>query len=293
MRVSKRARWALVIVATAALVLAAAAAARTGSSYAKKPIIIGWAFDNKGPMQPFDTPALAAAQLEVAKFNKKGVDGRKIVIKTCKTQGDDKTTSKVCADKLISQDANVIFTTCDVDLASPVVQESLKHHLLTIAPCIGTDQMGPKRFGKPGKLAYQLRQRRAGRGLGDGRARVEERLEDRGPRDGHRDRLLQGRRDRIQGALPAARWEDQLRDVVSGSGARERLHELPQRCQRHRAASGQGDRHGDVGLVRRPAPVHHRPAHGWQQHPDPELVGGRRDVLAAQERARRSRTTGS
>jgi len=155
MRVSKRARWALVIVAAAALVLAAAAAARTGSSSAKKPIIIGWAFDNKGPMQPFDTPALAAAKLEVAKINKKGVNGRKIVIKTCKTQGDDPTTSKTCADKLIGEHANVIFTTCDVDLASPVVQESLKHHLLTIAPCIGTDQMGPKRFSN-GKLAFSF-----------------------------------------------------------------------------------------------------------------------------------------
>ena len=156
MRVSKRARWALVIVTAAALVFAAAAAARTHGSAAKSPIIIGWAYDNKGPMQPFDTPALAAAKLEVAKINKKGVDGRKIVIKTCQTQGDDPTTSKACADKLISEHANVIFTTCDVDLASPVVQESLKHHLLTIAPCIGTDQMGPKRFGKAGKLAFSF-----------------------------------------------------------------------------------------------------------------------------------------
>src|SRR6188472_4058924 len=151
MRVGKRARWALVLVAAAALVFVAAAAARTGSSAAKKPIVIGWAYDNKGPMQPFDTPALAAARIEAAKINKKGgVRGRKIVIKTCKTQGDDPTTSKTCADKLIGEHANVIFTTCDVDLASPVVQESLKHHLLTIAPCIGTDQMGPKRFGKAG-----------------------------------------------------------------------------------------------------------------------------------------------
>jgi ABC-type branched-subunit amino acid transport system substrate-binding protein len=156
MRVSKRARWALVIVAAAALVLAATAAARTHSSAGKKPIVIGWAYDNKGPMQPFDTPALAAAQIEAAKINKKGVDGRKIVIKTCKTQGDDATTSKTCADKLISQGANVIFTTCDVNLATPVVQESLKHHLLTIAPCIGTDLMGPKTFGKAGKLAFSF-----------------------------------------------------------------------------------------------------------------------------------------
>jgi ABC-type branched-subunit amino acid transport system substrate-binding protein len=155
MRVGNRARWALVVVAAAGLVFVAAAAARTHSAAAKKPIIIGWAFDNKGPMQPFDTPALAAARLEVKKINKKGVNGRKIVIKTCKTQGDDPTTSKTCADKLIGEHANVIFTTCDVDLASPVVQESLKHHLLTIAPCIGTDQMGPKRFSN-GKLAFSF-----------------------------------------------------------------------------------------------------------------------------------------
>ena len=160
MRVSKRARWALVIVAAGALVLAATAAARTHTTAAKKPIIIGWAYDGKsgGPMNPFDAPALAAAQIEAAKIDKKGgVGGRKLQIKTCNTQGDDPATSTACANKLISQDhANVIFTTCDVNLATPVVQESLKHHLLTIAPCIGTDQMGPKKFGKPGKLAFSF-----------------------------------------------------------------------------------------------------------------------------------------
>jgi len=87
MRVRNRARWALVIVAAAALVLAATAAARTHSE-AKGPIIIGWAHDSTGPMAPFDGPALAAAQLEVAKINKKGVMGRKLEIKTCDTQGD-------------------------------------------------------------------------------------------------------------------------------------------------------------------------------------------------------------
>jgi branched-chain amino acid transport system substrate-binding protein len=157
MRASKRARWALVIVAGAALVLAAAAAARTHMSAAKKPIVIGWAYDNKGPMQPFDTPALAAANHEVFKINKKGgVGGRKIVIKTCKTQGINPPAAKACADQLISQGAKIIFTTCDVDLASPVVQESLNAHLLTIAPCIGTDQMGPKRFGPAGKVAFSF-----------------------------------------------------------------------------------------------------------------------------------------
>jgi branched-chain amino acid transport system substrate-binding protein len=155
MRVSKRARWALVIVAAAALVLAATAAARTHSS-AAKPIIIGWAHDSSGPMAPFDGPALAAAQLEIAKINRKGVMGRKLLLKTCDTQKDDPTASKACADKLISQGAKIIFTTCDVDLASPVVQDSINHGLLTVAPCIGTDQMGPKRFGSKGKLAFSF-----------------------------------------------------------------------------------------------------------------------------------------
>ena len=146
MRVSKRARWALAIVAAAALALAATAAARTHSAAAKKPIVVGWAHDDaQGPMGPFDLPALAAAQIEKAKINKKGgVRGHKIVIKTCDTQKDDATASKACADQLISQGAKIIFTTCDVNLAAPVVQEAIKSHLLTVAPCIGTDQLGPK-----------------------------------------------------------------------------------------------------------------------------------------------------
>jgi branched-chain amino acid transport system substrate-binding protein len=156
MRVSNRARWALVIVAAAALVLAAAAAARTHSAVAKGPIVIGWAHDSSGPMAPFDGPALAAAQIELKKVNKKNVLGRKIVLKTCDTQKDDPTASKACADQLISQGAKIILTTCDVDLASPVVQEAINHHLLAVAPCIGTDQMGPKRFGAPGKLAFSF-----------------------------------------------------------------------------------------------------------------------------------------
>jgi branched-chain amino acid transport system substrate-binding protein len=156
MRVSNRARWALVIVAAAALVLAATAAARTHTA-AKGPIVIGWAYDGAGPMKPFDVPALAAANHEVAKINKRGgVLGRKLVIKTCNTQGDGAANSAACANKLIGEHVNVMFTTCDVNLATPVVQASLAAHLLTIAPCIGTDLMGPKTFGAPGQLAFSF-----------------------------------------------------------------------------------------------------------------------------------------
>ena len=133
MRASKGARWALVVVAAAALVFAAAAAARTHSA-AKGPIVIGWAHDDSaGPMGPFDLPALAAAQIELNKVNKKNELGRKIVLKTCDTQKDDPTASKACADQLISDGAKIIITTCDVDLAAPVVQDAINHHLLAVA----------------------------------------------------------------------------------------------------------------------------------------------------------------
>ena len=50
----------------------------------------------------------------------------------------------------------MIFTTCDVDYATPVVQEAINRGVLAIAPCIGTDQMGPKRFGSKGALAFSF-----------------------------------------------------------------------------------------------------------------------------------------
>src|SRR4051795_12097653 len=58
---------ALVLAAAAALVIAATAAARTHAS----PIVIGWAFDSKGAMAPFDGPALAAAQVRVKQIDAK------------------------------------------------------------------------------------------------------------------------------------------------------------------------------------------------------------------------------
>jgi branched-chain amino acid transport system substrate-binding protein len=144
------------VAAIALVALAATAAARTNVSKAS-PITIGWAFDSKGAMAPFDNPALAAAQLRVKQLNARGgVDGRKLQIKTCDTQGNKPAVAKACALKLLGGGANVIFTTCDVDLAAPVVQEAINRGVLAVAPCIGTDQMGPKRFGKKGKLAFSF-----------------------------------------------------------------------------------------------------------------------------------------
>ena len=44
--------------------------------------------------------------------------------------------------------------TCDVDFATPAIQEAINRGVLAVSPCIGTDQMGPQRFGEAGKLAF-------------------------------------------------------------------------------------------------------------------------------------------
>ena len=149
-------RLGLILLAVAAVVVAVAATAAARTT-AAAPITIGWAFDGNGAMAPFDGPALAAAKLRVNLVNSRGgVGGRKLQITTCDTQGNKPAIAKACALKLIGQGANIIFTTCDVDFAAPVVQEAINRGILAVAPCIGTDQMGPKRFGAKGALAFSF-----------------------------------------------------------------------------------------------------------------------------------------
>jgi branched-chain amino acid transport system substrate-binding protein len=155
-RLRFRAGLVLLAVAAGLVVYAATATARTSSTSAS-PIVIGWAFDSKGAMAPFDNPALAAAKLRLKTWNAKGgVNGRQIVLKTCDTQGNKAPIAKACALRLLGQGAKVMFTTCDVDLAAPVVQEAINRGVLAVAACIGTDQMGPKRFGTKGRLAFSF-----------------------------------------------------------------------------------------------------------------------------------------
>ena len=147
-------RWGAVACLAAIGVAALAGVSRDSSAATQKPIVIGWAFDSKGQMAPFDGPALAAAQLHIKTLNAK--PGRDVKIITCDTNNNDPARAKSCARSLLGQGADVMFVTCDVDFATPVVQEAINRGKLAIAPCIGTDQMGPKRFGRKGRLAFSF-----------------------------------------------------------------------------------------------------------------------------------------
>ena len=146
-----------IIAAALAAVCAIAVVVASSASAAGKPIIIGYPIDKAGNMAPFDGPALAAAGIEISKINAKGGwNGRRLKIITCDTQSSNAAKSKACAVDLIGRGAVIGMVTCDVVFAAPATQEFLNKGMLTVAPCIGTDQMGPKRFGAKGKLAFSF-----------------------------------------------------------------------------------------------------------------------------------------
>ncbi|MGH1491086.1 MAG: ABC transporter substrate-binding protein [Acidimicrobiales bacterium] len=119
-------------------------------------ILIGAAIDLTANMAPFDAPALTAAQITVDRINGEGgVLGRQLELVHVDTALDPDQTKSAAVD-LLGQGADILMVTCDIDFATPAVQEGINAGVLTIAPCIGTDQMGPSRFGDAGRLAFSL-----------------------------------------------------------------------------------------------------------------------------------------
>jgi branched-chain amino acid transport system substrate-binding protein len=148
------ARRAALALAAAAIVAVAAVTGSTASTQQATTVTIGWAYDASGAMAPFDGPALATARDRIQQVNRRS--NIKLRLLTCNTQGNKPAVAKACAARLLGRGADVIMTTCDVDFAAPVVQESINAGKLTVAACIGTDQMGPKRFGAKGRLAFSF-----------------------------------------------------------------------------------------------------------------------------------------
>ena len=141
-----------------ALVSSGFAVATSGasSSTAKTPIIIGAVIDETNTMKPFDLPALQAAKIYVANLNATGgVGGRKIVFKVWNDQLKPALT-RSDALAAIAAGAKVLWVSCDVNYATPAIQVGLAAKVLTVAPCIGTNEMGPSLFGPAGKLAFSF-----------------------------------------------------------------------------------------------------------------------------------------
>src|SRR5687768_14813104 len=103
-----RRTWAALAALVAVFVAVAAIAGSVrAASTGGEPITIGWAFDSKGAMAPFDGPALAAAQIRIKQVNARGgVAGRNLQITTCDTQGNKPATAKSCAARLLGGGAD-------------------------------------------------------------------------------------------------------------------------------------------------------------------------------------------
>jgi branched-chain amino acid transport system substrate-binding protein len=150
---------AALAVGVCAVALVATAAARTSSPASKaagNPIVIGAVVDLTKNMAPFDAPAMLAAQLEIKAINAKGgVGGRPLQMKVFNDQLDPAKT-KQGAVQMLAKKVDIGWVTCDVNYAAPAAQEFLNAGKLTIAPCLGTDELSPIRFGAKGKLAFSF-----------------------------------------------------------------------------------------------------------------------------------------
>jgi branched-chain amino acid transport system substrate-binding protein len=142
---------ALLVLAAVATLATLGATSAAGKSSARAPIIIGAAVDLTANMKPFDSPALAAAQIQAKKLAARG--GPNFQIKVCNHQLKKQ---KSCAAQLIQAGAKIAIVTCDVEYAAAATQEFINKGILTVSPCVTTDQMGPQRFGAKGRLAFTL-----------------------------------------------------------------------------------------------------------------------------------------
>ena len=151
MRSKSRLSIAAVLLALATAAAALVATSAAGKSSAGAPIIIGAAVDLTSSMKPFDSPALAGAQIEAKKLAAAG--GPNFQIKVCNHQLKKQ---KSCAAQLIQAGAKIGIVTCDVEYAAAATQEFLNKGILALSPCVTTNQMGPQRFGAKGRLAFTI-----------------------------------------------------------------------------------------------------------------------------------------
>ncbi len=231
-----RMRWialgAVLALGVGVAAVAGAATKHKTTKFAGPPIVIGAAVDLTKNMAPFDAPAVQAAQIEIKKINAAGgVLGRPLQLNVINDQLDPQKTKQAALTQ-IGNGAVIGWVTCDVDYATPAIQEFLNENMLTIAPCIGTDEMGPSRFGSKGKLAFSY----GNAAQDEGSAMAEYSL-----KNGWKSSivvtdnllaLLQGRVQGVHDPLQAARRQDPVAGVVHPGRQDDRQRRQPRRTAR-------------------------------------------------------------
>jgi hypothetical protein len=129
MRHSRKGLFAGALLATAAVAVAVSVGSTAAKPKASAPILIGAAVDLTAGMKPFDSPALAGAQIEAQKLAAKG--GPNFQIKVCNHQLKKQ---KSCAAQLIQAGAKIALVTCDVEYAAAATQQFLNKGILTVSP---------------------------------------------------------------------------------------------------------------------------------------------------------------
>ena len=112
-------KFVIAVLALAAVAVATTVGATTASGKSSaQTIVIGAAVDLTSSMKPFDSPALAGAQIEAAKIAKAG--GPKFVIKVCNHQLKRQ---QACAAQLVAAPLEA----CD-DLAAEPAADAVRLH---------------------------------------------------------------------------------------------------------------------------------------------------------------------
>ena len=178
--------------------------------------MIGWAFDSKGAMAPFDDPALAAAQLRVKQLNARGgVGGRQAADQDVRHAGQQ------AGDRegVRAEAARPAARTSSSRRATSTSRRRSCRRRSTAACSRSRRASAPTRWGRSasapkGRLAFSF-----GNVAQDEGSAMAQYAWSKGWRTAAlatdtRDRLLQERRAGVQGPLEAARRQDRRRGDV-------------------------------------------------------------------------------
>ena len=272
----KKARFGIVVVlALAALaVVATVATTASGKSSAGPPIVIGAAVDLTSSMKPFDSPALAGAQIEAKKLAAAG--GPNFVIKVCNHQLKKQKYVRRAADPAGRQDRDRHVRRRVRRRRDAGVHQPRDPH---DRPLRDHRPDGPAALRREGQARVHDRRHRPGRGLGRRRVRLLARLADGDRRQGQLPRLLPRRLRRVREALPGARREDRRPRSPSPRSTRT-IGNVISKVAGEKAdvisfVTAFGELPQFVGGIRS----------AGQHHADHQLVGRRRHVLEPEEPA--------